>query len=48
MSKWDTWYDSLPAHTKAYLKSQPLWHDIDLVKVFVLGLAVGCVIGSLI
>jgi len=45
MSKWDTWYDSLPAHTKAYLKNQPLWYDIDMFKAFVVGIFVGTLIG---
>jgi hypothetical protein len=45
MNKWDTWYDSLPEHTKQYLKSQPLWHDADLVKALVVGLLIGIVIG---
>ena len=47
MNKWDTWYDSLPEHTKQYLKSQPLWYDIDLAKAFGIGLFVGFLIGLL-
>jgi hypothetical protein len=45
MNKWTTWYDSLPAHTKEYLKTQPLWHDIDLAKAFAFGMLVGILLG---
>ena len=45
MSKWTAWYDSLPAHTKQYLKTQPLWHDIDLAKAFAIGVLVGILLG---
>jgi hypothetical protein len=48
MNKWTAWYDSLPEHTKTYLKSQPMWHDRDLVKVgaftFIIGLILGLAI----
>ena len=47
MSKWDDWYDSLPEHTKIYLRNQPLWHDRDLFKAFAAGILLGCVIGLL-
>jgi hypothetical protein len=45
MNKWQTWWDNLPPHTQEYLKSQPIWHDRDLVKVLLIGFAVGLVIG---
>ena len=45
MNKWSTWYDSLPAHTKEYLKNQPLWHDRDMFKAFAVGILIGIVIG---
>lgn len=48
MSKWTEWHDSLPEHTKEYLKTQPLWHDIDLAKAFVVGVLVGFFIGFMI
>jgi len=41
MNKWTQWYDSLPAHTKQYLKTQPLWHDKDMFKAFAVGIIVG-------
>lgn len=44
-SKWEQWYDSLPEHTKQYLKSQPVWHDKDMFQVGVLFFFVGLVIG---
>jgi hypothetical protein len=45
MNKWEAWYDNLPQHTKEYLKTQPIWHDKDLAKAFVVGLLIGIVIG---
>jgi hypothetical protein len=45
MSKYQQWYDSLPEHTKTYLKSQPLWHDRDLYKAFAFGTIFGIIIG---
>lgn len=44
MSKWSEWHDSLPENTKIWLKNQPLWHDIDLVKAFLVGAIVGLVL----
>ena len=48
MSKFQTWYDSLPDHTKQYLKSQPIWHDRDMWKAAFLGFAVGLIIGAIL
>jgi hypothetical protein len=45
MNKWDAWWDSLNPSTQEYLKSQPLWHDIDLVKAAAVGAVVGFLIG---
>ena len=45
MGKWSKWYDSLPEHTKAYLKSQPIWHDQDMAVALCIGLVVGFVFG---
>jgi hypothetical protein len=45
MDKWDKWYNSLPDHTKQYLKNQPLWHDSDLVKAGLVGLIIGLILG---
>jgi hypothetical protein len=48
MSKFQAWYDSLPEHTKEYLKKQPVWHDRDMYKALILGMSIGLVIGVLI
>jgi hypothetical protein len=48
MNKWDSWWDSLSPSTQEYLKSQPLWHDIDLAKALALGLVIGFFIGWLV
>jgi hypothetical protein len=45
--KWGTWWDSLTPQTQAYLKSQPIWHDVDLYKTFAFGLLLGFLIGLL-
>lgn len=34
--------------TQAWLDQQSLWYDIDLIKVFVLGLVSGVLIGLII
>lgn len=46
-SKWEQWYDSLPAHTKEYLKKQAVWNDTDMFKAFVVGATCGLLIGLL-
>jgi hypothetical protein len=44
-TKLEQWYDSLPAHTKAYLKKQAVWNDIDMFKAFAVGAFFGILIG---
>jgi len=44
-NKWELWYDSLPAHTKEYLKKQAVWHDVDMFKAFAVGVFFGILIG---
>ena len=44
-NKWEAWWDSLPQHTKEYLKSQPVWHDSDMWRAGIFGLVIGVVIG---
>jgi len=46
-SKWDIWWDSLPASTREYIKNQPVWHDRDMYKAGILGVCIGLIIGSL-
>ena len=45
VNKWQTWYDSLPEHTKEYLKTQPIWSDRDLFVVALVGFISGLVLG---
>jgi len=47
-TKWEQWYDSLPAHTKEYLKKQAVWHDIDMFKAFAIGATFGLLIGLIL
>ena len=44
-TKWTDWYDSLPEHTKIYLKNQPIWYDRDMFKAFAFGVFIGLLIG---
>jgi hypothetical protein len=44
-NKWELWYDSLPAHTKEYLKKQAVWNDRDMLKAFAFGVFFGILIG---
>lgn len=44
-NKWEAWWDSLSPQMKQYLKSQPVWHDSDLVKAFGVGIVIGVLIG---
>jgi hypothetical protein len=46
MSKWTAWYDSLPNHTKQYLKSQAVWHDRDLFVVAIIAFVAGIFVGK--
>ena len=48
MNKWDKWYNSLPEHTKQYLKGQPLWHDKDVAFFCSIAMAVGFFFGYLV
>lgn len=48
MSKYQQWYDSLPQHTKTYLKNQPLWHDRDMFKALAIGISIGLIIGAVL
>lgn len=48
MSKWQKWYDNLPESTKAYLKTQPVWHDKDVALFVSIALVVGYFIGFMV
>jgi hypothetical protein len=45
MNKWTAWYDSLPAHTQASLKTHGVWHDRDILKFAVIAFVVGIFVG---
>ena len=47
MSDWDKLYDSLPEHTKQWLKTQPIWHDRDVALYVSIALVVGFILGIL-
>lgn len=44
-NKWEVWHDSLPAHTKEWLKKQSVWNDQDMFKAFAFGIFFGILIG---
>lgn len=44
-NKWEKWYDSLPAHTKEYLKHQPIWKDNEMYGAMAAAFIVGLLIG---
>ena len=44
-NKWENWYDSLPAHTKEYLKKQAVWNDRDMWKAGIIGAFFGFIVG---
>ena len=48
MNKWDGWHDSLPSHTKEYLKGQAIWRDVDLAKFAAIAFVVGFILGSIL
>ncbi len=45
MNKWTKWYDGLPEHTKESIKNEPVWHDLDLFKMGVVGFFIGLLLG---
>ena len=47
-NKWEQWHDSLPAHTKEYLKKQAVWNDRDIFKAFAYGALIGLLIGLIL
>jgi hypothetical protein len=47
-NKYDIWWDNLPKQTQEYLKSQPIWHDNDLLRAGLMGLAIGFFLGAVI
>lgn len=47
-NKWGLWWDSLPAHTREYLKAQPIWHTKDLYFFGAITFVIGFIFGVLI
>ena len=39
------WLEQQPKHTQDWLSKQACWYDIDLFKMFLVGVVVGLVIG---
>jgi len=48
MNKWDAWWNSLSPSTQEYLKAQPVWHDVDMLKAAIFGAVVGFLIGVIL
>lgn len=48
MNKYQAWWDSLSPQMQQYLKKQPIWHDRDLYKSFIIGLFAGIIIGLIL
>jgi hypothetical protein len=44
-NKWQVWWDNLSPQMQIYLKSQPVWHDRDLLKAGLFGMFIGVLIG---
>jgi hypothetical protein len=43
-----SYIESLPAHTKEWLKTQPIWHDRDMFYMFLVGLVIGLIVGGIL
>ena len=48
MNKWNEWYDNLPTNTRAYLKTQAVWHDRDIFKFATIAFVVGFILGKVL
>jgi hypothetical protein len=42
------WIEMQPKHTQEWLKKQPLWHDKDMIKILILGMLIGFLIGIIV
>ena len=47
-NEYDEWLANQPKHTQNWLKNQPIWHDIDLIKFGTLSFCLGLLIGLII
>jgi hypothetical protein len=41
------WLEKQPKHTQEWLKKQAIWHDTDMIKMLVLGIVIGSLLGLL-
>lgn len=48
MSKLNDWYESLPEHTKVWLKNQPIYKEKDIHKALIVGAVIGFFIGVIV
>jgi len=44
----EDWWDRLDPKTKNYLKSQPIWHNADMIKAAVIAGVIGFMIGVIV
>lgn len=44
----ETWWDDLDPRTKTYLKSQPIWHNTDMIKVVAIASVIGFIVGVIV
>jgi hypothetical protein len=48
MDRWTVWHNSLPEHTKEYLKNAAIWTDSDMWKAAFFGSFIGFILGVLV
>jgi hypothetical protein len=44
----EDWWDRLDPKTKNYLKSQPIWHNADMIKAAVIAGVIGFMVGIIV
>jgi hypothetical protein len=44
----EDWWDRLDPKTKNYLKSQPIWHNADMIKAAVIAGIIGFMVGVIV
>jgi hypothetical protein len=44
----EDWWDRLDPKTKNYLKSQPIWHNADMIKAAAIAGVIGFMIGVIV
>jgi ElaB/YqjD/DUF883 family membrane-anchored ribosome-binding protein len=48
LNNWTDWYNSLPEHTKQWLKNQPIYKANEVYKFIAIGAVVGFVVGLVV